>query len=171
MNYTLENVTCQPELWRSGDPVRPELGVSFKSAPGRTVYGLKAEDGSYVAFCCVARTSRVPADIMELSGFTSLAGDILVPYTVWSLQKGAGRAIIKQLLNTVCQSSLAQRVVTLSPLTEMARKFHLRNGATEVSRNIATANFEYPVSTLACDDWYQSVVTQDWAASPSGEGA
>ena len=170
MNYTLENVTCDPELWKSGDPVRPELGVGFKSAPGRTVYGLKTEGGSYAAFCCVARTTHVPKDIMELSNYTSMTGDILVPYTVWSLQKGAGRAIIKQLIDTVSRNSSAQRVVTLSPLTEMARKFHLRNGASEISRNIVTANFEYPVTKVqGSDDWYQSTAAQDWNCVAHGD--
>ena len=35
------------------------------------------------------------------------------------------------------------RLITLSPLTEMARKFHLNNGAEEVSVNDDTQNFEY----------------------------
>ena len=169
-NYTLENVTQAHELWETGDPVRPELGVKFKTANARTVYGLKTESGEYVAFCCVARTTHVPKDIMELSQFTSAAGEILIPYTVWSLQKGAGRAIIKQLLDKVAADSLAHRVVTLSPLTEMARRFHLRNGATEISRNVASANFEYPVRALHdSDDWYQSTATQDWTCSAYGE--
>ena len=38
-----------------------------------------------------------------------------------------------------------QRVVTLSPITEMARKFHLRNGAMLLGSNETTINFEYPL--------------------------
>ena len=170
MNYTLEDVTSMPSLWGVGDPVRPNLGVKFKTATGRTVYGLKTESGEYVAFCCVARTTHVPKDIMELSCFTSSAGEILIPYTVWSLQKGAGRTIIKQLLDKVSVNRLALRVVTLSPLTEMARRFHLRNGATEISTNVASANFEYPVAlSKNDDDWYQSSATQDWSCTAYGE--
>ena len=37
------------------------------------------------------------------------------------------------------------RLVTLSPLTDMARKFHLRNGAVELQVNETTQNFEYKV--------------------------
>lgn len=166
----LENVTLMPELWRKGDPVRPELNVKFKSAPGRTVYGLKVGSGEYVAFCCVARTIRVPKDIMELSEMTSGIGTILVPYTVWSLRRGAGKMIIKKLLSSVREHSLATRVVTLSPLTDMARRFHLKNGADEISTNAATANFEYPVCEMpANDDWYQSVIENDWECTPQGE--
>ena len=168
----LENVTLLPELWQEGDPVRPELNVRFKSAEGRTVYGLKTFEGEYVAFCCVARTTDVPKDIMELSDFTSLTGDVLVPYTVWSLRRGAGKTIIKLLLEKVTKQNLARRVVTLSPTTDMARSFHLRNGATEISRNIVTANFEYPVSVIReSDDWYQSAATADWQCTSQGEQA
>ena len=166
----LENVTMMPDLWESGDPVRPELGVRFKTANGRAVYGLKTKEGKYVAFCCVARTTQVPIDIIELSEFTSTLGTILVPYTVWSLQRGAGKAIIKQLLDKVNKSRMAHRVVTLSPLTDMARRFHLRNGATEIARNVVTANFEYPVTAgKELDDWYQSAAENDWDCTSQGE--
>ena len=144
MTYSLEVVSDKPELWKDGDPVRPELGVSYKTYPGRKVFGLKVEDGNYVAFCCVARTWDVPSDIMSLSNLTSNDGTCYIPYTVWSLKRGAGKAIINALLDYVREASPdIQRVVTLSPNTEMARNFHLRNGAREISTYVSTANFEY----------------------------
>lgn len=147
MNYILEDVTWKPELWESGDPVRPDLGVSFKTYPGRRVFGLKDEDETYVAFCCVARTSGVPYDIMSLSSLTLEDGSIYVPYTVWSLRRGSGKAIINALLSYVETSEdKITRVVTLSPRTEMARKFHLRNGAEEIAVHVVTANFEYKLN-------------------------
>ena len=36
-------------------------------------------------------------------------------------------------------------LITLSPLTEMARTFHLRNGAEEIRVNEETQNFEYTI--------------------------
>ena len=36
-------------------------------------------------------------------------------------------------------------LVTLSPLTDMARKFHLRTGAVEIQVNEDTQNFEYKI--------------------------
>jgi len=144
--YVLENVTTKPDLWRHGDPVRPELGVSYKTYPGRAVFGLRALDGKYVAFCCVARTLDVPWDIMSLSSFTSKDGTIYVPYTVWSLRKGAGRVIINELINFVKKSDESiRRIVTLSPRTDMAKNFHLRNGAKEIATHVVTVNFEYEV--------------------------
>ena len=146
MEYVLENVSNTPKLWRDSDPVRPELGVAFKTYPGREVFGLRDLSGDYVAFCCVARPHAVPVDIMTLSSYTLSDGRICIPYTVWSLRRGAGKAIINALLKYVKESDWGiQRVVTLSPLTDMARRFHLRNGATEIATNIVTANFEYPV--------------------------
>lgn len=146
MNYVLDVVTERPELWKDGDPVRPNLGVSYKTYPGREVFGLRNEAGEYVAFCCVARTLQVPWDIMSLSSFTSEDGTVYVPYTVWSLKKGSGKAIINALLDKVRASEEdIRRVVTLSPKTDMAKNFHLRNGAKEIAEHIVTANFEYEI--------------------------
>ena len=41
------------------------------------------------------------------------------------------------------KSNHLNRLVTLSPLTEMAKKFHLRNKAELISVNEKTQNFEY----------------------------
>jgi len=43
------------------------------------------------------------------------------------------------------ESNHLNRLVTLSPLTDMARKFHLKNGAKEVQVNLTTQNFEYDI--------------------------
>lgn len=140
----LEVVTNKPELWKDSDPVRPELGVSYKSYPGRQVFGLKDSTGEWVAFCCVARTTGVPWDIMSLSELTLEEGVIAVPYTVWSLKRGSGKTIIAAILDHVKKPGKnITRVVTLSPNTEMARSFHLRNGAKEIATHVVTANFEY----------------------------
>ena len=146
MQFELENVSNRPDLWKGGDPVRPELGVAYKTYPGRDVYGLKDKTGEFIAFCCIAKTTAVPVDIMSLSNFTFVDGKIWVPYTVWSLRRGAGKAIINAILDIARSNPGAvNRVVTLSPQTEMARNFHLRNGAVELSKNVATANFEYQI--------------------------
>jgi len=144
MKATLEIVTDKPELWKDSDPVRPELGVAYKTYPGRDVFGLKDENGEYVAFCCIARCWSVPRDIVSLSNLTFHEGTVCVPYTVWSLRRGSGKAIINALLDYVKNSEdNILRVVTLSPNSVMARNFHLRNGAKEIATNIVTANFEY----------------------------
>ena len=139
---TLQDVTDRPDLWTVGDPVRPELGPDFKTAVGRRVYGLLDPGGDWGAFCCTARTSRVPRSTRELELLTDPAGGIIVPYTVWSLRRGAGREIIRLLLT---QAQPTDRVVTLSPKTEMAARFHERNGAVKVGDWEEAVNFEYAV--------------------------
>jgi len=145
--YMLENVTLRPSLWESKDPVRPELSVKFKTAVGRGVFGLKGTDGEYKAFMCYSRTSDVPRYVKELDELTSVDGQIIIPYTVWSYEKGAGREIINRVVDLVKNSEMARRVVTLSPQTEMARRFHLRNDAVELRVNETTVNFEYEVKS------------------------
>ena len=116
MKYTLENVTENIDLWFNKDPVRPELGVEFKTEVGREVFGLKDESGEYKAFLCMARTDDIPVSTTGLDTLTSFSGKIAVPYSVWSYQKGAGREIINQVLALMRRAKSIKRVVTLSPL-------------------------------------------------------
>jgi hypothetical protein len=43
------------------------------------------------------------------------------------------------------KSNHLNRLVTLPPLTEMARNFHLNNGVIELQINEVTQNFEYKI--------------------------
>ena len=149
---TLHDVTTSPELWAGAqDPVRPNLPTSFKTAEGRGVFGLKWLDGKWAAFMCYARTTDVPKSVSELIALTSPTGSVVVPYTVWSHEKGAGRVIVNKVIDYVRSKEGMTRVVTLSPLTEMARKFHLRNGAKELQVNPTSVNFEYDCGCEVCE--------------------
>ena len=64
---------------------------------------------------------------------------------IGSKKKGGGKLIVKEAFKKIKRSNHLNRLVTLSPLTEMARNFHLRNGAQELSVNEKTQNFEYKV--------------------------
>ncbi len=70
-------------------------------------------------------------------------GDIAVFYTVWSYDRGAGRQIVFDAIDWAKQNTDAERFVTLSPKTEMAKKFHLGNGAIILQENTDTINYEY----------------------------
>ena len=72
-------------------------------------------------------------------------GQIAIAYTVWSTKKGGGKLIVKEVFRQIKKSNHLNRLVTLSPLTEMATKFHLRNGAKLLQINETTQNFEYKV--------------------------
>ena len=146
-SYSLRYVTDEHWLWESSDPVRPELDVEFKTSPGRGVFGLLGSDGLWKAFMCYARTFLIPRSVEELDEFTTKDGNVIIPYTVWSKEKGAGRVIINEVLQMVSSADIGvDRIVTLSPQTRMARNFHTRNKATLFRMNDTTVNFEYEVT-------------------------
>ena len=53
--------------------------------------------------------------------------------------------MVNEVYKMIKGSHHIDRLITLSPLTDMARKFHLKNGAKEVQVNLTTQNFEYNV--------------------------
>ena len=60
-------------------------------------------------------------------------------------KKGCEKPIVTEVFKKIKQSNHLNRLITLSPLTEMARSFHLRNGAIELQVNEKTQNFEYKI--------------------------
>ena len=140
----------------SQDPVRPELDIKFRTTYGRKIYGLKHED-EIKAVMCFAFVNEIPKDVDDLDLFSKdaylqatmregIQGSIAIAYTVWSLKKGGGKMIVKEVYNMIKESNHLNRLVTLSPLTEMAEKFHLRNGAKLIQKNQTTQNFEYEIT-------------------------
>ena len=121
------------------DPVRPHIDKLDKS--GKQVYVL--DDLSAVICTCLC--NDVPTTEKQLEDLRNDLGNILVAYTVWSNKKGAGRDIVNQLLDVAKEKNI-KRLVTLSPLTEMAERFHVRNGAKLVSKSDTCQNFEYELS-------------------------
>ena len=139
----------------SKDPVRPELDNDFRTSYGRKIYGVKYK-GEIHAVMCFAFTNKIPKNVKELDLLSKDAflqsaqrgqkiGKIAIAYTVWSTKKGGGKLIVKEVFKIIKKSNHLNRLVTLSPLTEMARKFHLRNGAVEIQVNESTQNFEYKI--------------------------
>ena len=137
------------------DPVRPELSNEFRTSYGRKIFGVKYQNEIH-AVMCFAFTNEIPKTVNELDQFSKDAflqsaqrdqnvGKIAIAYTVWSKKKGGGKLIVKEVYKMIKKSNHLNRLITLSPLTEMARKFHLRNGATELQVNKETQNFEYKV--------------------------
>ena len=135
------------------DPVRPELDVGFRTSYGRKIYGVKYKK-EICAIMCFGYTNEIPKTVEELDLMTKDAylqsalrdrnvGKIAIAYTVWSKKKGGGKLIVKEVFKKIKQSNHLNRLVTLSPLTEMARNFHIRNGAHELQVNEKTQNFEY----------------------------
>ena len=137
------------------DPVRPELDNKFRTGFGRKIYGVEYQ-GEIHAVMCFAYTNEIPKSVDELEKLSTDAflqsamrdqkgGQIAIAYTVWSKKKGGGKLIVKEVFKKIKKSNHLNRLVTLSPLTEMAKNFHERNGAKLIQINESTQNFEYKI--------------------------
>jgi hypothetical protein len=137
------------------DPVRPELDLVFRRSYGRKLFGVKYKN-KILAIMCFGFTNEIPTTVEELDLMTRDAylksahrdqkiGQIAIAYTIWSKKKGGGKLIVKEIFKMIKKSNHLNRLVTLSPLTEMARNFHLHNGAIELQVNEKTQNFEYKI--------------------------
>ena len=129
------------------DPIRPELTNKFRTSQGRKIFGLKYND-EIEGVACIAFTTDIPATIkeLELMSIEEEESKIAIAYTLWSLKKGAGKKIMKELLKYMREKNHLDNVITLSPLTPMATHYHIRNGARLIRINPTTQNFEYKVS-------------------------
>jgi len=137
------------------DPIRPELDNVFRRSYGRKIFGVRYS-GEIHAIMCFAFTNKIPKNVEDLKKFSHDAylqsaqrdqniGKIAIAYTVWSKKKGGGKLIVKEVFKKIKKSNHLNRLVTLSPLTKMATKFHIRNGAQLLQINDTTQNFEYKV--------------------------
>jgi len=145
------------------DPVRPELSVEFRTEYGRRILGLRDQQGDTAAIICLAFANDVPASVEEMSLMSQdaynqsilrggLVGRIAIAYTVWARKKGGGKHILNEVYKKFKREHHIDRLVTLSPLTEMAEQFHYKNGAHLLRRNQDTQNFEYDITL---EEWEQ----------------
>ena len=128
------------------DPIRPNLSNKFRTSQGRKIFGLKY-DGDIEGVVCIAFTTDIPVTVkeLELMSTDQKKGKIAIAYTLWSLKKGAGKKIMKELLKYIKENNNLESVLTLSPLTPMATHYHIRNGAKLIKINPTSQNFEYRI--------------------------
>jgi hypothetical protein len=122
------------------DPVRPNISVQQRLASGYKVY-MWLEDRQVGAIVCITNRLHIPTTEEELLGEDrGTSGYDLknILYSIWSYKKGCGQKLVQSFL-TVTKN----RVITMSPKTDMARDFHLRNGAKVLQENEFTINYEY----------------------------
>ena len=134
------------EINPEDDPVRPELDNEFRVSNGRKIFGLKYNN-EIEGVVCIAFTNELPATVKELDLMSVNEKDsqIAIAYTLWSLKKGAGKKIMKELLKYMKEQNNIDSIMTLSPLTPMATHYHIRNGAKLIKINPTTQNFEYKI--------------------------
>ncbi len=134
------------EINPEDDPVRPELDNTFRTTKGRKIFGLKYKD-EIEGVVCIAFTNELPATVKELDlmSVDENNSQIAVAYTLWSLKKGAGKKIMKELLKYMKKQNNIDSIMTLSPLTPVATHYHIRNGAKLIKINPTTQNFQYRI--------------------------
>ena len=124
------------------DPVRPEISTEFRVSDGRMVAALVNEDKPD-AMVCVSFHDYVPESVEGLKQTTQVP-TTAVFYTIWSYKNGKGQQLLIEAVKGIQKEyPSVTRFVTLSPKTDVARRFHLRNGAIVFRENVDSTNFEY----------------------------
>lgn len=143
MIYTIKSPADPLANYIKDDPVRPHIPAEQRFGANRQVFAL-TEDNTVSAVVCAKLCKGIPSSEQELLDNQADEPDTVVFYTIWSYKAGAGQKLIREGLKLV-QTELpnVKRFVTLSPPTELARRFHLKNGASIFRVNPDTVNYEY----------------------------
>ena len=124
------------------DPVRPHIPLEQRINKNAEILLLKEAD-QVLAATCMAWLGSIPENEQDLVDLDKTK-DVAVFYTIWSYSPGAGQQLIKQAANWLLEEYKdVKHIVTLSPQTEMAKRFHLKNGAKIRKQNPTSVNYEY----------------------------
>lgn len=124
------------------DPVRPGIPFERRIGLGRCIFVL-VESDIPLAVTCVSLQNSIPTKEEELF-LDNQNAEVAVFYTIWNIQPGSASSLLNQTLKYIKQEKpKIKRFLTLSPKTDMARRFHIRNGARVLSENTNSINYEY----------------------------
>lgn len=130
------------------DPVRPEIPKEYRVSDGRMVAALAEKEDEPEAMVCVSFHDFVPEDVKDLDK-TAQVPTTAIFYTIWSYKSGKGQELLRAAVKGIQeQYPSVTRFVTLSPKTNMARRFHLKNGAIVFRENVETTNYEYIIQKV-----------------------
>ena len=125
------------------DPVRPNVPHVDRLGANKDIFVFRDEDDKVKAITCVSYQSSIPTKESELFETTD-SPTIAVFYTIWSYVPGAGRALIFDAVRHIKETRPEiTSFITLSPKTELAKRFHTKNGAGVYRENDETVNYEY----------------------------
>ena len=142
MLHTITCITEDLETLIKDDPVRPEIPLTDRVNINSRMYVLKDGDKTE-AVTCVKFLNSIPEAVEDMAGMVESA-TTAVFYTIWSYAAGAGRTLIQEAQKSIeAEFPGIDTYVTLSPKTEMARRFHLKNGAGIYRENSTTINYIY----------------------------
>ena len=142
MLHTITTISDDLASLIKDDPVRPHIPLEQRINDAAEILILRAGE-EILAATCMQWLKDVPEDEQDL---IDMAKDrnIAVFYTIWSYSPGAGATLLQQAaawLKTEFKDITG--IVTLSPQTAMAERFHLKNGAKIRRQNETTVNYEY----------------------------
>jgi hypothetical protein len=124
------------------DPVRPEIPAEFRVQDNRFIATLLVDEQP-TAMVCISLHDFVPQTVEDLAK-TSQTPTTCAFYTIWSYRPGSGAELLKRVLPELrAKYPTLTTFVTLSPKTELARRFHLKNGAVVFRENTDTINYCY----------------------------
>lgn len=124
------------------DPVRPHIPLDQRINDAAEILILKAGE-EVLAATCMQWLDQIPATEADLIDFAK-DKHVAVFYTIWSYSPGAGQSLIKAAAEWLLKDYPAlQAIVTLSPQTKMAERFHLKNGASVHRTNETSVNYKY----------------------------
>ena len=122
--------------------MRPHIPLEQRINEAAEILILKAGE-QVLAATCMQWLTHVPEHEDDLIAMGK-DKNIAVFYTIWSYAPGAGAALLKAAAEWLLTDYAdIKGIVTLSPQTDMARKFHLKNGATIRKENSTSVNYEY----------------------------
>lgn len=125
------------------DPVRPNVPHVDRIGANKDIFVFRDEDDKVKAITCVSYQSSIPTKESELFETTE-SPNVAVFYTIWSYVPGAGRTLIFDAVRHIKETRPEiTRFVTLSPKTELAKRFHTKNGAGVYRENDESVNYEY----------------------------
>lgn len=124
------------------DPVRPHIPLEQRINDAAELLILKAGE-EILAATCMQWLKDIPKDEQDLIDIDK-DKNVAVFYTIWSYKPGAGQALIKQAADWILKEyEGVQDIVTLSPQTELAKRFHHKNGAITLRENETSVNYRY----------------------------
>lgn len=126
------------------DPVRPHIPLEDRLHNQNSILVLQDNSGEALSVLCVAFSDHITTEEQELTLYKGHAPTVAILYTIWSLSVGGGQKMIPEAKQWILDNfPTVHKLITLSPHTAMARRFHEKNGAHELQVNANTVNFEY----------------------------
>ena len=124
------------------DPVRPHIPLDQRINEAAEILLLKAGE-EILAATCMQWLSEIPEDEIDLQNMGK-SKEVAVFYTIWSYSPGAGASLLQEAAKWLKEEYKdLKHIVTLSPQTEIARRFHMKNGATVHRQNTDSVNYKY----------------------------